>query len=314
MPDLVIIGGGPAGLSAAVTASSEGLATTVLDSAQKFGGQAGTSTMIENYIGFPQGITGEQLTAAMIEQARKFNVELVAPARVYGIQRRGDRHLTVKTDNGENFSAPAVMLASGVQYRKIAATNLTDFLGRGVSYGSPSLASNFEGKQLYIIGGANSAGQAALHLSRSGSCEVHLLIRGQLRDKMSDYLIREIQAHSNIHIHEGCELEAVEGQEVITAVTVRTRDNTMWRAPADRLFILAGAVPKVHWLPVAVLRDTYGFPITGGSGRLPHESSIPGIFIAGDVRSGSVKRCASAIGEGATTVAEIHEYLKQERL
>lgn len=322
--DVIIVGGGAAGLSAAVNSASEGLHTLVIDGEQQFGGQAGTSTLIENYAGFAEGITGESLTASMVKQSRKFKADLQAPIRACDVTRDGrTKRLTVLSDDGEEFEARAVILSTGVQYRKVNAVGLTDFLGRGVSYGSPSLSQDFNGKVVYIIGGANSAGQAALHISQTFDCAVHMLIRSTIRDKMSEYLVERIEKQENIYVHERTELEQVDGDDKVTGLTARDKDGT-WRGGVDQIFVMVGAIPKIHWLPSTVQRDANGFVLTGVNidvekfkekyGRVPypHESSLCGLFIAGDIRSGSVKRCASAVGEGAVTVAEIHQYLQEQ--
>lgn len=323
MYDTIIIGGGPSGLSAAVNAASEGLKTLVMDSEQQFGGQAGTSTLIENYAGFASGVTGKALTSAMIDQARKFKAELQAPVRVCGIRRDNrNKSLTVLDDEGNEYTGKTVVLACGVQYRRIQAQGVTDYLGHGISYGSPSLGSNYSNKSIYVIGGANSAGQAVLHLSECDNCTVHLLIRGDdIHAKMSQYLVDRILARENIFVHTSSELETAEGSENLEAVSVRDSNGDIWRGGADNIFILVGATPKIHWLTASVERDKHGFVLTGNNvdvdvfqsryHRLPlgHEASLCGLFIAGDVRSGSVKRCASAVGEGSVTIAEIHQYL-----
>lgn len=319
--DVVIIGGGPAGLSASVNSASEGLKTLVIDSEQQFGGQTGTSTLIENYAGFANGITGEQLTSNMVQQSRKFKTDLQAPVRACGVTRDGrSKTLTVLADDGEEFESRAVILSTGVQYRKVQAEGLTDYLGRGVSYGSPTLSEDFKGKVVYIIGGANSAGQAALHLAKIGA-QVHILIRNtDIRAKMSEYLVERIESEENIFVHVGTELVKVDGGDKLTGLTAKDEQGE-WRGGVDQLFVMIGAVPKIGWLPPTVERDKDGFVLTGNDidlvkfvdrykrRPLAHESSLCGLFIAGDIRSGSVKRCASAVGEGAVTVAEIHQFL-----
>lgn len=318
--DLVIVGGGPAGLSAAVNASSEGLVTLVLDSAQQFGGQAGTSTLIENYAGFKDGVTGRSLTASMVDQCRKFKAELQAPVRIIDISYSSKKSISVMTDDGEFFETKAVILACGVQYRKIDAEGLTEFLGRGVSYGSPNIADDYTGQVIYVIGGANSAGQAALHLSKSTDCAVHILIRSNsIRDKMSEYLVERIEACDNVFVHENSQLTKVTGEEMVRAVVVTDKEGE-WVGGADKIFVLVGATPKMYWMNEKLERDAHGFILSGTLlsdefekkyKRRPygHETSMAGVFVAGDLRSGSVKRCASAVGEGSVTVSEIHQYL-----
>lgn len=320
--DLIVIGGGPTGLSAAVNAASEGLKTLVLDSEQQFGGQAGTSTLIENYAGFAQGITGEDLTSAMVQQSRKFRADLQAPVRACDINRDGrSKKLTVLSDDGTEFKAPAVLLSTGVQYRTLKAEGITEYLGRGVSYGSPSLAADYTGKSVYIIGGANSAGQAALHLSKCYDCTVHILVRSEsIRDKMSEYLVRRIEHTDNIYIHTGTELKSIRGKESVESLIAFDKEGD-WVGGVDHIFIMIGATPKVSWLPLGIEKDRHGFVLTGndintdkfvkkyGRQPLPHETSLCGFFAAGDIRSGSVKRCATAVGEGAVTVSEVHNLL-----
>lgn len=322
--DLIIIGGGPAGLSAAVNASSEGLSTLVLDSEQQFGGQAGTSTLIENYAGFKDGVTGRALTAAMVDQSRRFGAELQAPARACSIAYSSKKTLTVITDDGDFYETRSVILTCGVQYRKINAEGLTEFLGRGVSYGSPNIADDYTGQVVYVVGGANSAGQAALHLSGCMNCAVHILVRGKdIRAKMSEYLVGRIEEKDNIFVHEGSELAKVTGEEMVRAVEVNDGTDTNWVGGADKVFVLIGATPKIFWLAATVERDSHGFLLAGNAlskefeekyGRRPfgHETSMAGVFVAGDLRSGSVKRCASAVGEGAVTVSEVHQYLEEK--
>lgn len=325
--DLVIVGGGPAGLSAAVNAASEGLKTVIVDANLQFGGQAGTSTLIENYAGFARGVTGEELASAMIEQAHKFNATLHAPVRICGIERANWRaeYLTVVDDTGEKIKAKSVLITTGVQYRRLDAQRLSNFLGRGVTYGSPTLSSQYEDKSIYVIGGANSAGQAALHLARCNNCTIHLVVRGKkLEDKMSYYLVERIRATENIYVHTESELIAVEGETSLTAAEVRTPEG-VWRGGVDYIFVLIGAVPGAQWLGTTIKRDKHGFILAGKDipqsvkdnyskicerSVFGHETTVPGVFVAGDIRSGSVKRCASAVGEGAIAVSEIHQYLE----
>jgi len=317
--DLIIVGGGPAGLSAAVNAASEGLKTLVLEANEQLGGQAGTSTLIENYAGFRDGITGADLASCMIDQAVKFKANLIAPSRVCTMEYDGLGTFIIEDDSGAKFMSRAVLLANGVQYRRLDAAGITNYLGRGVSYGSPSLSTDFTDKVIYVVGGANSAGQAVMHLSKCMGCEIHLIVRGP-ELTMSQYLIDRIKRTENVRMHLDSEVEYVEGKEgVLQSAHVRTGKDT-WVGAVDKMFILIGATPRTQWLPDLVERDKHGFLMTGipwikkSQARypyLPHETSMPGVFAAGDIRAGSVKRCASAVGEGAAAVAEIHQYLER---
>lgn len=325
--DTIIVGGGPAGLSAAVNAASEGLKTLLLDADTQFGGQAGTSTLIENYAGWRDGVTGAELTAAMIDQSIRFGAELVAPYRIAGLKqvKDGKHSRTILYDDaGDIVRGRSIILACGVQYRRLQAQNLAVFMGRGVNYGSPELNRNYEGKSLYVVGGANSAGQAALHLSRCKDCTVHLLVRGDnLEKSMSQYLIDRLQAEDNIFVHLNSEIVSVDGTEKLIGVQVKSGPDC-WRAGVDEIFILIGAVPRAHWLDQKCMRDKHGFILAGrdlsvaarnnftaNCGRMPyeHETSLEGIFVAGDLRANSTKRVASAVGDGAGVVSEIHKYL-----
>lgn len=320
--DLVIIGGGPAGLSAAINAASERMGTLLVDGDDQFGGQAGTSTLIENYPGFTEGVTGAELTSSMVSQALKFNVELQAPLRVEEIVP-GENGIQVQ-DELEGYVGKAVLVSCGVQYRRHTATNLAGYLGRGVSYGSPRLSSEYHDQQLFVVGGANSAGQAAMYLSRHTDCRVHMLVRGtNIEEKMSAYLSDRITEAPNIEVHTETDLIEVNGDDGLKEVTI-SKQGEMVKMDADRLFLLIGAIPKTKWLPPEVARDQYGFVLVGGDlpeevrdefedrcSRQPYarETSVPGLFVAGDVRSGSIKRVASAVGDGSAVVPEIHRYL-----
>lgn len=320
--DLIIVGAGPAGLSAAVNGASEALNTVVLDREDRFGGQAGTSTLIENYPGFPEGLTGEELATRMVSQAVKFNAEFQAPFPVEGFEVT-DEGIVVQ-DEAALFIGNSVILSGGVQYRRHMARNLAAYLGRGVRYGSPTLSSRYEDKDLLVVGGANSAGQAARHLAKSAGCKVHLIVRGNSIDtKMSAYLADHIRAAENIEVHTETEITAVDGDDKLRKVTVKTKSGDERDMDADRLFLLIGAVPKTKWLPSEVTCDRHGFILTGTDlpdeirdrfaeqcGRAPfgQETSVPGLFAAGDVRHGTTKRVASAVGEGVGAIQDIHRY------
>jgi thioredoxin reductase (NADPH) len=320
--DLVIVGAGPAGLSAAINAESERIDSLVLESNNRLGGQAGTSTRIENYPGFPDGVSGEELTGRMIDQALKFSTEFLAPIRAERVEETDDGIL-VHSDEGESFLGRSVLISCGVEYRRLRARNLAAYLGRGAMYGSPDISVPYENKRVVVVGGANSAGQAALHLSKA--CEVHLAIRGRsIDDKMSAYLADRIASNDNIQVHTETEVTGVDGDGRLKKVTVKSGDKVR-EMDADELFVLIGAEPKTHWLPEKIARDKAGYVIAGSDlsadsreqfteqsgGRQPfaHVTSMPGLFVAGDGRFGTIKRVASAVGDGAVVIPELHRYL-----
>jgi thioredoxin reductase (NADPH) len=321
--DLIVVGSGPAGLSGAINAESEGIDTLVLDAGDRPGGQAGTSTCIENYPGFPGGVTGQRLMSSMVDQALGFTTEFLAPVQAEGITPTGEGYAV--TDDRDTFLGSAVLLGTGVQYRRLKVPNLAAYLGRGVHYGSPRLSEEYEGKELLVVGGANSAGQAAMHLSKFTECAVHMVVRGQgLSVGMSEYLSDRIDQTPNVQVHTETEVVGVDGDGRLKEVMLKHGDRVN-RVPADELFILIGAQPKTTWLPDAITTDKIGFVQTGGdipaeardafyeaTGRQPfaHETGMPGIFVAGDVRFGTTKRVAAAVGDGATAIPELHRYLQ----
>lgn len=316
--DLVIIGGGPAGLSAAVNAASEGLKTILCESSYNFGGQAGTSSLIENYLGFPQGISGSDLTKAAMAQAIKFNADFHIPFHVIRLERDGDMIMVVD-DSDEKITCTAVIIATGITYKRLTALNIEQFVGRGVSYGSPSLSDDFAGRTVCIIGGANSAGQAACYLAQCSGCNVVLIVRSDsIANKMSDYLVKKIQDHDNIRVMENSRVIEARGTLELDGIVVRTQlpdgEETKELILTTHLFILIGAVPKTQWLRSIAPLDEYGFIITGSaacSAELLPTECAPGVFVAGDVRSGSAKRVAGAVGEGQRAVSDVHAYLSQ---
>lgn len=321
--DLVIVGSGPAGLSAAVSAASEGLRTLVIDGGNKLGGQAAESTKIENYAGFRDGVSGKDLTFAMVDQAIRFGADIQAPLQAEGIEV-GESIMEIRDDGVESIAARAILMCCGVQYRRHPARNMAGFLRRGVSYGSPDQSAKYSGKKIFVVGGANSAGQAAMHLSQFEDCNIDLLVRGaDMRAKMSAYLANRIEAASNITVHTETAITEAHGDGRLEAITVDRAGETE-RLEADRLFLLIGAIPKTKWVPEKVARDDHGFIQAGSDipqevrkqfvdehGRPPyaHETCIPGLFVAGDVRSQSVKRVAGAAGDGAGVVSELHQYI-----
>jgi thioredoxin reductase (NADPH) len=323
--DVVIVGGGPAGLGAAVYAASEGL-RTVLVERQATGGQAGQSSRIENYLGFPDGVSGTQLTDRARRQAHKFGAEILTARDVVGLDVRPSSR-AVRFDDGGEVVAHAVLLATGISYRKLDVPGSDDLTGRGIFYGSTlTEAPACAGDEVFIVGGANSAGQAAVFLSRHAR-RVTMLVRASgLESSMSHYLIRQLGEIPNIDVRLDTEVLAVEGDDHLEALTVCNRAaGTNETVKASHLFVFIGAAPRTEWLQDVIARDTRGFVLTGPDllvgGNRPRgwrldrdpyflEASAPGVFAAGDVRANSVKRVASAVGEGAMAIQLIHGYLE----
>ncbi|RZS90078.1 thioredoxin reductase (NADPH) [Motilibacter rhizosphaerae] len=322
--DLVIVGGGPAGLGAAVYGASEGL-RTLLAERKATGGQAGTSSRIENYLGFPDGVSGSQLTERARRQATKFGAELLTTRDVVALRAEGSARV-VEFSDGSRISAHSVVVATGVSYRRLAAPGVEELTGRGVFYGSaategPSCA----GSDVYIVGGANSAGQAAVFFSRFAD-RVVILVRGSgLEASMSHYLVEQLAGIPNVEVRTCTEVVAAHGEDHLERLSLRdSATGEVTEVPASYCFVFIGAAPMTEWLDGLVLRDAAGFVLTGPDllvdGRRPAgwnedrdpfhlEASVPGVFVAGDVRSASVKRVASAVGEGAMAVSLVHRYL-----
>ena len=322
--DLVVIGAGPAGLSAAVYGASEGLSTLVLESTA-MGGQAGTSSRIRNFLGFPSGISGSELAERAFQQAWMFGAEFVFINGATGLSAQGDG-LAVTLAEGGQVSARAVVLATGVSYRQLEATGIADLVGAGVFYGSAlSEAPAVKDRDVFIVGAGNSAGQAAIYLARSAR-SVTLLVRGDsLANSMSDYLVKEIESTPAVLARLQTEVAAARGDRRLTELIVRDRrTGSEETVPAAALFVMIGAIPHADWLPDDVLRDQHGFILTGRdlpdqdrakTGQpvpLPLETSVPGVFAVGDVRAGSVKRVASAVGEGSVAVPQVHQHLQRQ--
>ncbi|KAA1397676.1 FAD-dependent oxidoreductase [Aeromicrobium ginsengisoli] len=314
--DLLIVGGGPAGLAAAVYGASEGLSTVVLES-DAIGGQAGTSSMIRNYLGFPRGVSGMRLALRARVQATRFGARLYTGRAVTGL-RVGDVH-EVDFDGG-TLRARTVLVACGVTYRRLGVPTLEELEGRGVHYGAAtSVARDMQGRDVYIVGGGNSAGQAALHLARFANSVTIVVRRRSLEETMSTYLIDEIATHKRISLRTGAHVVDGGGEGRLEWICLETSDGVIDRMPADGLFLLLGADPGCSWLPPEVAQDERGFVLTGreipmdrwvnGRPPAPLETTAPGIFAAGDVRSGSMKRVASASGEGAASVSQVHGHL-----
>ncbi|MEH2239135.1 FAD-dependent oxidoreductase [Nostoc sp.] len=324
--DLVIVGAGPAGLAAAVYGASEGLRTVLIEK-EAPGGQAGTSSRIENYLGFPQGITGSELARRAVTQAKRFGVEILSPQEVIDI-RLQDSYRIIKLKDGTELSCYALLIATGVSYRKLDVPGIENLTGAGVYYGAAMTeALSCQNEDVYVVGGANSAGQAAVYISKYAH-HVTMLVRGNsLATSMSKYLIDQILATDNITVRFHSDIVEVHGQTNLEAVTIaNTKTHEKETIPTKLLFILIGARPHTDWLAGIVERDEQGFIITGPSlipnkgcskawklDRQPFllESSVPGVFVAGDVRNGSVKRVASGVGEGAIAIQFIHQYLSK---
>ena len=304
--DLVVIGAGPAGLGAAVYGASEGLETLVVESTA-LGGQAGTSRRIENYLGFPAGISGSELTSRAVTQARKFNARTATPYRALALEPGAERHV-VRLQDEHEIAARAVVLATGADYRRLPVADLENYEGISVFYAAgPPEAQRCGATRVGVIGGGNSAAQAAVWLARGGALVTLLHRRADLRETMSDYLVLELERYG-VAVRDRSEVAALHGTDgELEAVTLRNGE----RLPFSFLFLFLGAAPCTEWLGDVVARDDKGFVLTGadaGASR-PLETSVPGIYAAGDVRSGSTKRCATAVGEGAMVVSLVHERL-----
>jgi thioredoxin reductase (NADPH) len=322
--DLVVAGAGPAGLSAAVYGASEGLSTLVLESTA-IGGQAGTSSRIRNFLGFPAGISGGELAERAHEQAWMLGAEFVLMNGASRLSASGDG-LQVTLSEGGQVTARAVVLATGVSYRQLDAPGIADLVGAGIFYGSAlSEAPAVKDQEVFIAGAGNSAGQTAIYLARSVH-SVTLLVRGDsLAKSMSDYLVTEIEGTPRVHVRLHTDVAAARGDHRLTELVLHDRatghDETV---PAAALFVMIGAIPHTGWLPDDVVRDRHGFILTGrdlpGKDRaepgqpipLPLETSLPGVFAAGDVRAGSVKRVASAVGEGSVAIPQVHQHLQRQ--
>jgi thioredoxin reductase (NADPH) len=323
--DLTVIGAGPAGLAAAVYAASEGLSTVVLEP-EAIGGQAGTSSLIRNYLGFPAGVTGDDLAVRAYTQAWNFGAEYVYGSPAAGLRPDGNELLVTLAD-GSEVRSRAVVIATGMAYRRLGIPALDALTGAGVFYGAAaSEAKALTGREVFVVGGANSAGQAAVHLA-AYAARVTVLVRGRsLADSMSEYLIREIESTPNIVVRHRVAVTGGAGHSRLESLTLTDLETGASRTvDAVALFVLIGAEPRTQWLPAAVRRDRWGLVLTGADlladgrpgadwplRRLPMflESSLPGVFAVGDVRHGSVKRVASAVGEGSIAIHLVHDHLR----
>ncbi len=313
--DLLIVGGGPAGVAAGVYAGAEGLCALVVEDVA-IGGQAGTSSRIENYMGFPTGISGADLVWRGEVQAMKFGTRFAMPRRVVLLERLEDESFCATFDNGQRVRAKAVVVATGVQYRRLPLDRLADFEGAGIYYAATEMEARYcKGTEAVIIGGGNSAGQAAMFLSRSARC-VRVLVRGSsLAASMSSYLSSRLEADPGITIEYGVEVSALHGADHLEALTIRDAKTGASRVVDTRaLFIMVGAAPNTEWLSGLVKLDDKGFVITGsgnGSAASPFATSLPGVFAVGDVRAGSVKRVASSVGEGSVVISKVWEFVNR---
>jgi len=322
--DLLIVGGGPAGLAAAVYGASEGLRTVMIER-EAPGGQAGMSSRIENYLGFPSGLSGADLARRAVDQAKRFGVEILTPQEAGAVRVEGPTRIVKMTD-GSEVGCKALLIASGLSYRKLAVPGADRLQGRGIYYGAAlTEAASCQGEEVYIVGGANSAGQAAMHFSKYAS-RVVMLVRGDSLSKtMSQYLIDQIGRTGNIAVEPGTQVVEVFGEERLEAIAIHCSETGQTeKVAATSLFVFIGAEPRTDWLAGVVERDARGFVLTGNDllkmGKWPSgwtlerdpyllETSVPGIFAVGDVRCGSVKRVASGVGEGSIAVQFIHQYL-----
>ena len=322
--DLAIIGGGPAGLAAAVYGASEGLKTVIVER-EAPGGQAGLSSRIENYLGFPSGLSGNDLARRAVAQARRFGAEILAPQEVVKAAAEGPYRRLTLADGGE-LSCHAMVIASGVQWRKLDVPGIEHLQGAGVYYGAGSTeALSCREEDVYVVGGANSAGQAAINFARYAK-NVVMLVRGEsLAATMSQYLINDIAQTPNIRVECGTHVVEVHGEDKLQAISIScARSGSVSRVPASSLFVFIGAAPRTDWLDGFVERDGHGFILTGPDlirqGKRPPgwsldrdpfllETSVPGVFAVGDVRHGSVKRVASGVGEGSIAIQFVHAHL-----
>jgi thioredoxin reductase (NADPH) len=319
--DVVIAGAGPAGLAAGVYGASEGLKVLMVERSAA-GGQAGTSSRIENYLGFPNGISGEELSERALKQGARFGAEIAMTRWVEVLEPLAEGRYCIQMDGGQRVSACAVLLATGVDWRRLDAEGVDRLQGRGVLYGaSRNEASNVVGKRVFLVGGGNSAGQAAVFFANYAA-EVTILVRGKgLELTMSHYLIEQIETKGNVRVEPFTQVVRAEGEEHLEAIVTKTRNDagqeTVQTRPADALFVMIGADANTGWLPETMQRDAAGYICTGRDlttwtldrAPFPLETNLPGVFCAGDVRHDSIKRVSSGVGEGSMAISFIHQYM-----
>lgn len=331
--DLVIVGGGPAGLSAAINGASELSRVILCDSGRKnfdapgtyrreLGGQALGSTAIENYAGFPDGISGCELMGRFEDQAKRLGTDILCPHHVDSLELIEHGLKCVRTREGVEIITKAVLLANGLSYSKLEAPGVKEFLGRGVLYGAPTYPSDRLGEcTICVVGAANSAGQAVVHLSKNPDLKIKVLVRGKrtIEDKMSKYLVDRIRSCPNVEVLQDRTVVEALGSGHLEAIRVMSGDQQEELIEAAHLFIYIGAAPKTEWLNGSVMMNPRSFIATGTAlgtlygPKLPYETSMPGVFAAGDIRLDSVKRVAAAVGEGSGAVSNVHQYLAAAR-
>ena len=313
--DVVVVGGGPAGIAAGVYAGAEGISALVLEDLT-IGGQAGTSSRIENYVGFPTGISGADLCYRGEIQALKFGTRFAVPRRATRLSRRDDGLFCVGLEDGAEVCARAVVVATGVQYRRLPLERLEAFEGAGIYYAATEVEARYcRNTEVVVIGGGNSAGQAAMFLSRTAR-HVHVLVRGPtLASSMSDYLLSRLQQDPTVSIHYRSEMVALHGDTSLSGITLKTTDGGVRTIDTQAVFVMVGAAPNTDWLSGMVELDEKGFVRTGAaaSASSSFATSEPGVFAVGDVRAGSVKRVASAVGEGSVVISKVWAYIESQR-
>lgn len=309
--DVLIVGGGPAGVAAAVYAGAEGLSAIVIEDVA-IGGQAGTSSRIENYLGFPTGISGADLVWRGEIQAMKFSTRFAMPRRVNSLETRPDGVFCATLDNGQDVCAKSVVVATGVQYRRLPLEGLEKLEGNGDYYAATEMEARYcKGAEVVVVGGGNSAGQAAMYLSRSAK-HVHVLIRDEsLAASMSNYLSSRLETNPNVTLHYKSKIKSLHGEEMMDRVVI-DHDSSDWDLASPAAFIMVGAAPNTAWLANKCDLDDRGFVITGTDPSPPFSTSCPGVFAVGDVRANSVKRVASAVGEGSVVISKVWEHVNRQ--